>query len=70
MIGAIEFMQAWRDMWDKACKNPERRACKGCPFHNVCDNELDYITHITDKEINDLITLVMAEKRRYEENGQ
>lgn len=60
MYGAIEFMRAWRDF----CKAQE--GCDKCEFKALCLMP----EKMTDKEINDLVGIVMRKKaqREKEEN--
>lgn len=56
MVGAIDFLRAWRDV----CK--EEVLCNECPVIQYCKSiEVDYLT---DKNITELVRSVMAQKRR------
>lgn len=55
MTGAIEFMQAWRDI----CKGQWR--CDGCPIEELCK---DYGREISDEHIAKLVRAVMRESRK------
>lgn len=61
MIGAIDFMRAWRDVCDKS------EECVNCPIHEACMESPDAQT---DTEINNLITAVMTEKARREADAE
>lgn len=65
MYGAIEFMRAWRD----ECNEPH--SCADCPIQKQCGSEAKTeVWDLTNAEINNLITAVMARKaqREKEEN--
>ena len=61
MTGAIEFMRAWRDI----CNAHYR--CRECPLQSTGGCKVTDPWDYTDEGINNLITAVMAEKRRREE---
>lgn len=54
MTGAIEFMQALRDICDKHFR------CDNCPIENVCPG----YRSLDDEEITELVRAVMAETRK------
>ena len=65
MIGAIDFMRAWRDVCTGKC------ARTGCSLEPYCPIAYEGIKiNSSDKEINDLITAVMAEKARRERDAE
>ena len=55
MTGAIEFMQAWRDICNKQFR------CYNCPIDKVCPG---YYSSESDEYITNLVTAVMAESRK------
>ena len=57
MIGAIEFMSAWRDF----CK--KHPTCQECPAFNNCLAT----ARMQDGDIKKLISIVMASKKRRQE---
>lgn len=60
MIGAIEFMRAWRDF----CKN--YRECQECPAYKNCLGP----ERMKDRDINKLLSIVMAWKKRQEASNE
>ena len=62
MIGAIEFMRAWRDMCKKS------KGCEECAYHDITRCLVPEL--LTDAEINDLIGRVMAWKKRQEASNE
>ena len=62
MVGAIEFMRAWRDM----CESLIDRPCADCPAHSCCPLDIYNINNLKDETINKLISTVMAWKTQKE----
>lgn len=54
MTGAIEFMQAWRDICNKQVR------CYNCPIDQVCPG----YRCTDDEDIAKLVSTVMAETRK------
>ena len=67
MIGANDFMRAWRDVCESEYV---KSGDSDCPLREICFFECRdsfvAVRDYSDKGINDLITAVMAEKARRE----
>ena len=67
MIGAIDFMRAWRDVCTVNAVDNDL-GCRECKLDKLCGSVIPF--EYTDAGINDLITAVMAEKARRERNAK